>query len=692
MRDCNKCQGPGFDPTEQAGPVYLGGVLGIDVNGVRQPIDADGIVQLPADAAAAAESAEEAAESAAAAEMSRGQAAQSATDAAGSATQAAGSATAAAASAAAAQTAAERDVPAAAAAWLSEHVDPSTGYVLDDSLTIQGAAADAKAAGDEIDTNSILVNGLGSLIDYGYDTPYERIEVPGGTWKTAIGVKRIGPRVILNRSAVGSAQVFIKLSGAVDLYSTNASVDAWTGGVSLISGHKYRAECKLVSGESILDEDVGQRPPSIQVIKPGAHTSVGEYTATSTTTTVDFTAESGATYNIALFMGRNKYTFANAVLLVTLTDLTDNQVYQLQEAVEALEDEQSGAVPDYYMADDYLPNRAKAVNEIAAGVGRRSVRTIFFTDYHLEDNARVSPVLMRYLIGHTTIRNVIFGGDAYNHDYTSKAGGVALLASFARDFSAIREAANFYGITGNHEMNNADLSHSSSELSPAVAYNLFNEPISYKIHSLWPETNTNTFYIDDEAAQIRYYGIDCGSGALIPIGVIRAIAASFATVPDGYAVVLFSHTGIAEYTIDDTVTPPVRTATALTDRIECIMECAAALNDGLTKTVQITISGTTYNVQCNYSGKARTVVGAITGHRHIDTYYIYDGRFPVIATACDTGAYRDTMPLRVAGTITEQAFDIVQIDIATKRIYCTRIGAGADRTFSFGDGAGPIEV
>jgi len=40
-------------------------------------------------------------------------------------------------------------VTAAVEAWLSEHVDPSTGYVLDDTLTTQGAAADAKAAGDK---------------------------------------------------------------------------------------------------------------------------------------------------------------------------------------------------------------------------------------------------------------------------------------------------------------------------------------------------------------------------------------------------------------------------------------------------------------------------------------------------------------------------------------------------------------
>lgn len=41
-------------------------------------------------------------------------------------------------------------VTAAVEAWLSEHVDPSTGYVLDDTLTVEGAAADAEAVGDKL--------------------------------------------------------------------------------------------------------------------------------------------------------------------------------------------------------------------------------------------------------------------------------------------------------------------------------------------------------------------------------------------------------------------------------------------------------------------------------------------------------------------------------------------------------------
>lgn len=40
------------------------------------------------------------------------------------------------------------EITAAAAEWLSENVDPETGYVLDTSLSVEGAAADAGAVGD----------------------------------------------------------------------------------------------------------------------------------------------------------------------------------------------------------------------------------------------------------------------------------------------------------------------------------------------------------------------------------------------------------------------------------------------------------------------------------------------------------------------------------------------------------------
>lgn len=59
------------------------------------------------------------------------------------------------------------DTPATVTAWLEAHVDPDTGYVIDDTLTIQGAAADAKAAGDEIGAlKSAFINNKKGIMSF----------------------------------------------------------------------------------------------------------------------------------------------------------------------------------------------------------------------------------------------------------------------------------------------------------------------------------------------------------------------------------------------------------------------------------------------------------------------------------------------------------------------------------------------
>ena len=55
----------------------------------------------------------------------------------------------------------EQDIEAAAEAWLEENITQETGYVIDASLTVSGAAADAKAVGDKIGAVEESVHAIG---------------------------------------------------------------------------------------------------------------------------------------------------------------------------------------------------------------------------------------------------------------------------------------------------------------------------------------------------------------------------------------------------------------------------------------------------------------------------------------------------------------------------------------------------
>ena len=56
-------------------------------------------------------------------------------------------------------------IKAAVEEWLAENVDPETGYVLDKTLSIEGAAADAKAAGDEVNELKSAIGNIDGAVD-----------------------------------------------------------------------------------------------------------------------------------------------------------------------------------------------------------------------------------------------------------------------------------------------------------------------------------------------------------------------------------------------------------------------------------------------------------------------------------------------------------------------------------------------
>lgn len=144
----------------------------------------------------AAHAAEEAAGSAAAAlaraqlaETKAEEAAVSAVSADASKDAAAASASAAAASEAAAQDYADHiadPVAGLVGDWLDEHVDPATGYVIDDSLSVTEAAADAKTTGDRLKSENRYSGAL-----FGEDW----VDFPDDAWEQGKAIDETGTEI-----------------------------------------------------------------------------------------------------------------------------------------------------------------------------------------------------------------------------------------------------------------------------------------------------------------------------------------------------------------------------------------------------------------------------------------------------------------------------------------------------------------
>lgn len=109
--------------------------------------------------------------------------------------------------------------------WLDEHVDPDTGYVIDDTLSVTGAAADAKKTGDEISDLKSSLSPLASKSD-----------IISPTWATSKRIAENGSE--LNSSASFGVTDFIDVIEAEEMEVTGVNANA---GVAMPSIHYYSA-------------------------------------------------------------------------------------------------------------------------------------------------------------------------------------------------------------------------------------------------------------------------------------------------------------------------------------------------------------------------------------------------------------------------------------------------------------------
>lgn len=151
---------------------------------------------------------------------------------------------------------------------------------------------------------------------------------------------------------------------------------------------------------------------------------------------------------------------------------------------------------------DYLLKKAGDINSILKNCSDDRAAFIFFSDTHWSANRKNSIQCLNFLLEHTPINKVFFGGDAITDSFATKTEAVNSLKSFRESFAFVR---NFYCLRGNHDDNSYEQKNSEAILSGEEIRNfLFNTSEVQIVYS----QNSFDFYFDCVSEKSRYICLD----------------------------------------------------------------------------------------------------------------------------------------------------------------------------------------
>lgn len=361
-------------------------------------------------------------------------------------------------------------------------------------------------------------------------------------------------------------------------------------------------------------------------------------------------------------------------------------------------------LPEYY--DDYMSERIAAVKALENSISANSDSFIFITDYHIGSrNMQNSQNMIKRIIANTGITKLMFGGDAYATatSSTNPDGARAMSQLYVPQvYSMLQSCApEFFSVIGNHEWNHLQSADYEClqlpyENSLSGVYNLCIKRHESCASEMSAEGN---YFVDNKAKQIRYFFLQEDGDARPTPATIDWLGTQLEAVPSGYHVVVFAHyvfIGTAEGVEPGTGSYSARSYLCpkfINDMLQAF-NSASAYN--LNTTIEANDEEKIYQGSYDFTGAdGGQVIGALCGHVHTDhVIEKTNANILSISTAgdlCKKGngdvrTYTDgqgNVYERTPGTVREQAFDVVHIDLAAKKIYLTRFGGGFDREFSW---------
>lgn len=289
----------------------------------------------------------------------------------------------------------------------------------------------------------------------------------------------------------------------------------------------------------------------------------------------------------------------------------------------------SSTVPSYWQS--HLDTKIAEVNTLNGTLGSKGASFVFLTDTHYPNNYGKSPALINEITKNTSIKKVFLGGDII-----ANPGSSTLAVKQCRSFvNSLNNDIELYPMRGNHDTDNG------------TTENHFWDAM-YRNIGRYCEVDGNLYYYsDDKANKIRYIITDStyseGNASSKPPSTeqLEWMKERILELKTGWNTLIFTHsiwTGAGSIGTS---------GQAILDAIDEVYDKA----------------------QC-------TIIGVICGHCHADRSAKFDKGYVAFSTTYD---YKGG----TAGTTTEQAFDIVSIDLENATIKTTRIGRGNNREFTY---------
>ena len=321
----------------------------------------------------------------------------------------------------------------------------------------------------------------------------------------------------------------------------------------------------------------------------------------------------------------------------------ENDTYNSVMKFRTLEYINSDALPDYWYG--HITDKVNTLRNRMGTIGRNGETFIFVTDIHWYQNQQKSTKLIKYLLNNLNINMVFLGGDLITEGRKADEIVESLRCIKAFQYPDVFTPMAF----GNHD-NNSNQSDATQRFDANTVYSLFFK--GFEDNVTWMTEDEFSFYFDKAVNKTRYIFLDMGDD-----GVSKAFTAfapfrdALLSTPNGYKIVIVAH--IIDY---GTFT------TSLTQMI-----------DAYNAKASVTVN----NVECDFTRASGRVVICLGGHRHYDDETATAGGVPITVTDCD--AMLSTKNSQTAGTITEQAFDVVSLDYINNLAYYERIGRGKSR-------------